>query len=118
MDVLEIEDAEWRELPELGVRQPADEDRTRTAGVPAAIRARARLAQSVALRAMESSWSGGGRVISAPAPRLRDTSSSHSLDGLWLASCGGSRSERARAAEALAIEAFLARAARPRPRSI
>ena len=101
MDYEDIVDAEWRELlPERDV--------------PAAVRARARLAQAVALRDMTSSWRRHGRVISAPAPRLQLVSRDRP-DPLWQAACGGSRSERARAAETVAVNDFLSRPRPPHP---
>jgi hypothetical protein len=109
MDSLEIEDAQWRQLPDE--RQPEADT-----GDMAVVRARARLAQATALRDMESTWRRGGRrVISAPAPRLCEIGRGRSPSLIWLASCGGTRAERARAAEALAVDDFLNRPPRPRP---
>jgi len=83
--------------------------------VASAIRARARLAQAVALRHMEHGWHGHGRVVSAPASRLRLVSSRAEADPILLASCGDTQRERARAAETLAINDFLSRPPRPHP---
>jgi|GEM_PF-6345039 hypothetical protein len=96
MDFDDVVDAEWRELP------PERSD------LPAAVRARARLAQALALRDMTSSWRRHGPVISEPSPRLRPADRLE-RDTLWTAACGGSRSERARAAEILAVNDFLSR---------
>ncbi|HLQ31239.1 MAG TPA: hypothetical protein VK457_00990 [Chloroflexota bacterium] len=106
MDSEDIIEGEWRELP------PPDDP---SPDVPPAVRARARLAQAVALRDMESSWQARGRVVSAPAPRLRPVPPHGELDSLWLASHSASRSERARAAERLAMHDFLSRPRRPHP---
>lgn len=73
------------------------------------MRARARLAQAIALRDMELGWRRKGRTVSALAPRFQ--LASH-MDPLWQAACGGSRSERARAAETLAVNELIRR---PRP---
>jgi hypothetical protein len=105
MDAGDIVDGEWWE--------PRAEPET---AVPEAIRARARLAQAVALRDMANSWQRQGRVVSQPAPKLvLVASSSKPVSATWLASCGGSRSERARAAESLAINDFISRPLRPHP---
>jgi hypothetical protein len=101
----EIVDGEWREIRAEPRALP---DATKQE-VPAAVRARARLAQAVALRDMTSSWRGAGRTVSAPSPRLWEVGSSRRTAPLWLASCGGSRIERARAAETAAINDFLSR---------
>jgi len=112
MCFLDIEDAEWREIPDeapVHAREPV-------ADVPPAVRARARLAQTVALRDMKASWRGARRTVSAPSPRVWEVSAGGRRPSpLWLASCGGSRTERAHAAEALAVEDFLSRPARPCP---
>ena len=108
MDSEDVIDGEWRELPEAAGELPPSD-------IPTAIRARARLAQAKALRDMSHRWQRGGTVISAPAPRLQLVSGGRRPDALWLASCGGSRGERARAAEQLSVEDFLRRPRRPCP---
>lgn len=104
MDPEEIIEAEWREVP-----------RDAAGDIPEALRARARLAQSVALRDMANSWQRYGRLVSTPAPRVLSMGSSKPIAPLWLASCGGSPAERARAAETAAVNDFLNRPARPHP---
>jgi len=104
---MDIVDAEWRDLP----LEPPAGDRK----VPEAVRSRARLAQSTALRDMTSSWRRHGRVVSEPAPRLQLVGGERYIDPLWLASCGGNRLERARAAEVVALNDFIHRPPSPHP---
>jgi hypothetical protein len=111
----DVVDAEWRELPQSGGMPPDGRD---AFDVAPAIRARARLAQAVALRHMEHGRHGFGRVVTAPAPQLRLFSSRDEPDPIWLASCGDTQGERARAAETLAINDFLSRRPRQHPRSM
>ena len=75
------------------------------------MRARARLAQAVALRDMQASGRGWGRRVAAPAPRLQLISR---MDPLWRAACGDGRMERARAAETVAVNGFISRSSRHR----
>jgi len=108
----DIEDAEWWELsaaPEPALREQAQ----LPARTPAAIRARAHLAQAIALRDMELSWHSTVRVISGLSPRM--CVAGRPPSPRWLASCGSSRSQRARAAETVALDDFLTRPARPYP---
>ena len=122
MEATDVDDGIWCELPANGTRPQQDAcqapgpDLGQTNAVPAALRARARLAQAVALKDMKESWRNSGRrFISSPAPRLCDSRSRWGQSPLWLASCGGSRFERARAAEELSLEDFLGRPPKPCP---
>jgi hypothetical protein len=98
-----IEDAQWRELPARwnGGRR-----------VPDAIRARARLAQSTALRDMLRSWRSGGLTVTAVAPRLRAVGSPSWYEPAWQAASAPSHHERAQAAERQGLSNLLDRPSR------